>query len=405
MSDLVQSQFPGAPDHRGYMGLAQNYVSVPRRPPDVGDYIDMLRRYRSWIIGPTFAGLVLGVVVAFLWPDTYLSQAVMRITPPLVPASLVPSAVNSQISERLTQMEEEIESRTNLSDLIQRLNLYPKERQQKPMDDVVEDMKGAIKIPVLDVGTQNNNRNLAAAFAVQFRYPDKRLAQAVVRELVGKFIEQNETVLRSQSVFNTTFLSDEYKAAKDNLDRIDQEITKFRTQNLGHLPEQYQANLANLQSLQQQLANGDEELNRAHGEKVLMETQLDNYQAQLTYYKSNLDQEGGTVSQTVKNQRLIDLNKMITEANAQLKGLLTVYRDTHPDIKNFRARLAALERERETLEKQETATQAAAPVTPAPKITNPQVEKAVKDTQAVISILQTQIKNKDAEIADRMKEQ
>ena len=34
------------------MAAPQNFVTVTRRPPDVEDYIDMLRRYRSWIIGP-----------------------------------------------------------------------------------------------------------------------------------------------------------------------------------------------------------------------------------------------------------------------------------------------------------------------------------------------------------------
>ena len=67
------------------MGPAQTFESVSRRPPDVEDYIDMLRRYRSWIVGPMFAGLVLATVVAFLWPDTYISTAVMRITPQQVP--------------------------------------------------------------------------------------------------------------------------------------------------------------------------------------------------------------------------------------------------------------------------------------------------------------------------------
>ncbi len=76
------------------MALAQNYVSVSRRPLDVEDYIDMLRRHRSWIIGPMFAGLVVAVVVAFLWPDTYDSQAILRITPQLVPQQLVPSTVS-----------------------------------------------------------------------------------------------------------------------------------------------------------------------------------------------------------------------------------------------------------------------------------------------------------------------
>ena len=149
------------------MGLAQNYISVSRRQPDVEDYIDMLRRYRSWIIGPTFAGLVIAVVVGFLWPDTFISSALMRITPQQVPERLVRSAINSQMAERLTQMQQEILSRTSLSELIQRpsLNLYPKDRQRLPMEDVVEQMRNRdIKISMLDVATQGVNRGLAAAF-------------------------------------------------------------------------------------------------------------------------------------------------------------------------------------------------------------------------------------------------
>ena len=84
----------------------QGYVSVSRRPPDIEDYIDILRRYRSWIIGPTFAGLVIAVVAAFLWPDTYISTAVMRITPQQVPERLVPSNFNTQIIERLNAMQQ-----------------------------------------------------------------------------------------------------------------------------------------------------------------------------------------------------------------------------------------------------------------------------------------------------------
>ena len=96
------------------MAAAQNFVTVTRRPPDVEDYIDMLRRYRSWLIGPMFAGLVIAVVVAFLWPDTYVSQAVMRITPQQISDRLVPTVVNMQMQQRLQQMQQEILSRGSL---------------------------------------------------------------------------------------------------------------------------------------------------------------------------------------------------------------------------------------------------------------------------------------------------
>src|SRR5438445_12270074 len=112
------------------MAAAQNSITVSRRPPDVEDYIDMLRRYRSWLIGPMFAGLVFAVVVAFLWPDTYVSQPIMRITPPKVSERLVSTVFNMPTQLRLASMQQEILSRNSLSDLITRpaLNLYPKER-------------------------------------------------------------------------------------------------------------------------------------------------------------------------------------------------------------------------------------------------------------------------------------
>src|SRR5207302_8113065 len=99
---------------------SQNYVSVSRRPPDVEDYIDMLRRYRSWLIGPMFAGLVIAVVVAFLYPETYVSIAVMRIVPQQISDRLIPVVINMQMAQRLQQMQQGINSPNSLAEQIQR---------------------------------------------------------------------------------------------------------------------------------------------------------------------------------------------------------------------------------------------------------------------------------------------
>src|SRR5271157_2976383 len=135
------------------MASPQSYVNVSRRPPDVEDYIDMLRRYRSWIIGPMFAGLVLAVVVAFMWPDTYVSQAVMRITPQQVPENLIPSVLSTQMAERLNELQQEILSRVSLQELIQRpaLDLYKRERQRLPLEDIIQNMRNKdIRITMLE---------------------------------------------------------------------------------------------------------------------------------------------------------------------------------------------------------------------------------------------------------------
>jgi polysaccharide chain length determinant protein (PEP-CTERM system associated) len=382
--------------------IPDTYVSVSRRPPDVEDYIDMLRRYRSWILGPTFAGLVVAVLTAFLWPDSYISSAVMRITPQQVPQSLVPSAINSQMNERLTQMETEILSRTSLSELIQRpsLNLYPKERQRMPIDDVVEGMRSDIKIALLDNGPPVPGR-LAAAFAIQYKYTDKYKAQAVVRELVSKFTEQNNNVLRNESTLTTSFLNDEYNAAKQKMDTLDAEITSFKTENQGHLPEQYQSNVATLNSLQQQLGALNEALNRNQEEKMIMQTQLQNYKTQLDYYNTNLE-EVPAASQAVRNERLVSLDRMITEAQASLAASRQIYTEDHPDIKNFKARIALLEKERADLEKKEASKPAE---TTGPAVANPQVQRAIEDTKSAMAVLETQIKAKDLEVAEKVRQE
>ena len=144
------------------MATAQNFVTVTRRPPDVEDYIDMLRRYRSWLIGPMFGGLVVAVVVAFMWHDTYVSTAVMRITPQTISSALVPTVINMQMQQRLQQMQQEILSRSSLTELIQRpsLDLYQAERQRYPMEDIVQDMRNqAIRIQAWTSGAAARRRS------------------------------------------------------------------------------------------------------------------------------------------------------------------------------------------------------------------------------------------------------
>ena len=193
------------------MGAAQNYVGVSRRPPDIEDYIDMARRYRSWIVAPMFAGLVVSVVAGFLQPDTFVSSATLKITPQVVSEKLIPSFMNSsQLAERVQQLTTDILSRSVLEEIITKpsLDLYKKELKRLPMEDVVTTMRSRDIhiIPISNAGDRRLN-----AFQITFRYTDKYKASAVVRELVGKFTTGNVSALSKQGAMTKTFLSDEIK--------------------------------------------------------------------------------------------------------------------------------------------------------------------------------------------------
>jgi uncharacterized protein involved in exopolysaccharide biosynthesis len=380
----------------------QGYVSVSRRPPDIEDYIDILRRYRSWIVGPTFAGLVIAVVVAFLWPDTFVSTAVMRITPQQISERLVPSNISTQMAERLLAMQQQIESRTQLQELIQRssLNLYPKERLRKPMEDVIEQMRRAINIKIVETGTAQAQQKFASAFSISFSYSDRYKAQAVVTELVSRFTEETNNQLRQQANTTTLFLSDQLKAAKENLDRLDGEIAKFKMQNAGRLPDQLQSNLQAVSALELQQQSLNESINRDAQEKMLLETNLQNLEHQSTFIGSNLEQTAS--GEAVKNQRIIQLDNRIMELDTLLAAARQTYREDHPDIRSLEAKLGVLKKQRDDLEKDEVnaAAKAGAPK----KVTNPQMAQSLESLTLQKTSVKAQIQARNMEMEERAKQ-
>src|SRR5215467_13751475 len=175
----------------------QDTLAASRRPLDVEDYIDILRRHKGWILGPIFAALVVSVVVAFLWPDTYVSTAVIRVVPPQVPENLVAT-------------------------------------------NVIEDMRTHdIKVVPLALSLQQSEHGTRyPAFEIQFSYNNRFTAQKVVQDLVSRFLEENIREVSQETVSTTQFLHDQWDLAKKKLDNIEQQLSVFRSKNMGHLPEE-----------------------------------------------------------------------------------------------------------------------------------------------------------------------
>jgi uncharacterized protein involved in exopolysaccharide biosynthesis len=391
------------------MAGQSNYLSVSRRPPDVEDYIDMVRRYRSWIIGPTFAGLVISVVVAFLWQDTYRSQAVMRITPQKVSERLVPSEMTQHLAERLNAMKQEILSRSQLANLIQQpsLDLYKKDRQQKPLDDVVEEMR-AHDIHIGIVPGADMGGKAAAAFSITFEYTDRYRAKQVVDQLVSKFMEQNTIVIKSNTKIQTQFLDDELKTARDRLDDLSQKITKFKMQNQGKLPEQAQSNVALVSSLQQNVATENEALSRATNEKMMQDSRLSELQNNFAFYSQRTEDTvmvgGGPGQMSVKNQRLIELERGLSDLQNNLSEARKVYKDDYPPIKTLMAKIDNLQKQKDDLERADMAANSGASGPTAPtavKVTNPQVQQHLEELKNQISTVKTSIASITNEIQNR----
>lgn len=144
-------------------------------------------------------GVLASVAISFAWPDIYVSEAKIKITPQQVPQSTSPADTNQLMWDRLLSIDQEIRSRNTLTAIIQQYNLYPRERTRLPLDDVVEMMHRDIVVrPVIPPG---GNR-VIPVFVVQFNYPDAHVAQQVTADLMSRFIDASlrENAIRANGM-------------------------------------------------------------------------------------------------------------------------------------------------------------------------------------------------------------
>ncbi|HWY47790.1 MAG TPA: Wzz/FepE/Etk N-terminal domain-containing protein [Bryobacteraceae bacterium] len=381
----------------------QDNLAATRRPLDVEDYIDILRRHKAWILGPVFAALVVSVVAAFLWPDTYVSTAVIRVVPPQVPANLVAMNTSGDVQGRINSLAQLILSRATLLNIINTQGLYKKELSRKPSDDVIEEMRAhdIRVVPVAQSLQQSDRGPQYPTFEIQFSYNNRFTAQKVVENLVARFLEENTRQVTNETISTTQFLRDQWDLAKKKLDALEQQLSVFRSKNLGHLPDEQQSNYQQLNAIQAQMLNLNTAMNRVNQEKLLFENQLRIYREQLSTLKDPVVQE--QVLQQ-KDDKLAEKDREITQLENTLVAERQRYKDTHPDVQRLIARIASAKKQRETMAKEEDTKKpesaAAAPTRPV----NPQFAREQRGLQEQIERTQAMIQAKDLEMEDYKKQ-
>lgn len=374
---------------------AQNFISVSRRPLDVEDYIDLLRRHRSWIVGPTFAGLVIAVVAAFLWPETYQSTASLRIIPQSVSEKLVPS-ISVELNERINSLRTAILSRNFLLPLIQRLKLYPNITSISTTEDAYERMYKDIHIdPVLDT----TGRSGATLFRITFAYTDRFQAKAVVEALVNEFTTQNVRVQQVAAAATQGFMSDEVKSAQARVDELQGQLAKFQADNQGKLPEEVAFNQNQVTTAQSMASQAAARISAIEQRKNTLETTLQNTRRNLDI--ASQSSEESAPSQVARNSNLLALQNTRRQQELLCEEKRARYQPNFPDVKACQKQLERLDKELATAQAQDDREQAAtATSATAQEGRRPARQAAeVQNYKNQINQINSDLQNADADLA------
>jgi polysaccharide chain length determinant protein (PEP-CTERM system associated) len=298
---------------------------------------------RWWLVLPTVVFALGACAVSRVLPNRYTSEAAILVEHPQVPAQYVTPNSTSDMRETLLITTDAILSRTQLLQIINEFNLYPKERKRLSPEELVALMHDKISIKALDNATGGNSLN---AFKISYTGSSPHLAQDVTSKLTTLFIQENDRSREEQDNGTTNFLAEQVQSAGDRLKQLEARVTDFKMRNLGALPEQQEGNLSILSGLQMQLQNTQAAEGRAREQQVYLQSLLANYRELPPAMVVTPGAPGGVAADpvTALKARLADLR-------SDRAGLLARYTDKYPDvakideeIKSTEAALAAAEK-------------------------------------------------------------
>jgi uncharacterized protein involved in exopolysaccharide biosynthesis len=190
---------------------------------------------RKWLlIIPTVVGLIIGVALAFLLPVTFQSKAVLLVEAPLLPEEVASDASSVEIiDQRMARIRQEVLSRSQLIDLINRNSLYQTELRIKTYSEVIEKMRNAIQIePVSgNIQASGNGRQSTIAFSISFDYAEPVKAQAVLQSITQQIQQINSSTQSEQATNMVQFLTDQTEELQTQISGLEGQILAIKSRN------------------------------------------------------------------------------------------------------------------------------------------------------------------------------
>jgi succinoglycan biosynthesis transport protein ExoP len=334
---------------------------------------------RKWVALLVFAA-VFGAAasVARSLPDIYRATATVLVEQQQVSEAFVTaSAVTAELETRIQTIEQQVMSRTRLTELISRLNLYPEAQRKAPMEALVARLRRDIRLELKGVEQRTTGRNETIAFTISYSGRDPGTVATVANALAGLYVEENTRTREGQAAETAAFLKAQLDEVKQQLDAQESRSSTFKLSHIGELPQQVDANLASLERLNTQLRLNGENQIRAMDRRERLEKQL-------VDVESARPAPASVIASARPGGQLDTLRQ-------QLHDLQSHFTDAYPEVIRLRAEIAAIERRA----REDDSGNPTPPQGPAPRLEQaqdpaPRLAQGIAEVDAELSALKAE---------------
>src|SRR5438128_3870796 len=215
-------------------------MEMEEETKDLRDYFTAFRRRKKQVLTTVVILFLISMVVAAMLPSVYRSTATILIEQQEIPPDLVRSTISSYADQRIQVISQQVMTRANLMQIVQKYNLYPSYRRSKTSEETLERLRKDIKLDILkaDVIDQRSGAKTTATIAFSLSYEGETAegAQKVANELVSLYLNENLKNRQQKSAEASTFLAEEAAKLSEHIAQTEKKLAVFKAKNMGRLP-------------------------------------------------------------------------------------------------------------------------------------------------------------------------
>ena len=294
------------------------------------DYLSAVRRRLPLLVAVVISITVISILLAWLLPPVYRSQAIILIEQQEIPSDLIRSTVTSYADQRIQVISQRVMTSSNLTQIIENYELYLDERKREPIQLVVEEMREDIELEMIsaDVVDSRSGRPTSAtiAFQLAFESSTPQTAQRVANELVSLYLNENIKERTEAASETADFLTQEADGLRKRVEDLEGQLAEFKSKNVRNRPELEQVTRDIINRAELQLIDVQKRIDSAEQQEILLS-------AELTMVEPN--RVGDTPGEISAFERL-------RAVEAELSAAEAAYGEKHPDVRRLRKQAEAL---------------------------------------------------------------
>jgi polysaccharide chain length determinant protein (PEP-CTERM system associated) len=291
----------------------------------VNKYLDLFSRRKIFIITVLILSLPVGLGIYLRTPKLYQSSSLLSYQQQKINPNAMSPDIQANLRDIVNTLSQIVISRSNLEKLIKELNLYPEQRKMLPIEDVIGMFRSKIEI---EPSTRGN------IFSIVYSGGQPEQVVRVTNALAAKFIEENLKYRHERATDTSVYTNQELQMAKKVMDAKENAMRDYKLQNYNEMPENRDANMSQLASLQMQYQSRQESIQDLERTLVLIQDQINN-RRMLVQSTSGSEVSDDELS---NYQRLQNLR-------TNLDSLLLKYTEKHPEIIRVRKLIKKMEEE------------------------------------------------------------